>query len=75
MPGERTKSAVATRQRRCRERRRRGERIAPAPYDDSLIEALIEGGLLAAWDSDDPEKIGQAIVKAARSGAMNQCPL
>ncbi len=71
MPGDGAKSAAAERQRRRRERRRRGERIAPAPYDDSLIEALIEGGLLAAWNADDPNKVGEAIVKAARSGSIN----
>ena len=68
MVSDDAKSAAAERQRRCRERRRRGERIAPAPFDDALLEALIECDLLAAWDADDPEKIGQAIVKAARKG-------
>ena len=65
------KSAAAARQRRCRERRRRGERIAPTPYDDALLEGLIDCDLLAAWDSDDPKKIGQAITKAARKEVIN----
>ncbi len=73
MPGDGAKSAAAERQRRRRERRRRGERVAPAPYDDSLIEALIEGGLLVAWNADDPNKVGEAIVKAAWKGVINVC--
>ena len=68
MPDDAAKSAAAERQRRCRERRRRGERIVQIVYDDALLEALIESNLLAAWDADDPEKIGRAIVKAARNG-------
>ena len=70
MSGDGAKSAAAERQRRRRERRRCGVRIAPAPYDDALLEAMIECDLLAAWDSHDPEKVGQAITKAARKGVI-----
>ncbi len=58
----------AERQRRCRERKRRGLVLANAEVPDQLVEALVAEGLLPEAQATDAHAIGKAlVVKAAES--------
>ena len=50
------------RQRRCRERKRRGLVLARAEVPDRIVEALVEQGVLPADEATDARSIGQALV-------------
>ena len=50
------------RQRRCRERKRRGLVLARAEVPDKIIEILIEQGVLPEAQATDARAIGRALV-------------
>ncbi len=50
------------RQRRCRERKRRGLVLARAEVPDQLVEALVEQGVLPEAQATDEHAIGKALV-------------
>ncbi len=50
------------RQRRCRERKRRGLVLAHAEVPDQLVEALVEQGVLPEDEATDARAIGEALV-------------
>ena len=55
-------SPAAERQRRHRERVRRGvEMVVPVEVTGADLDSLIDGSLLEAWDGNKPEKVGEAI--------------
>lgn len=59
----RKKLQAAARQRRKRARLKAGiPRMATIPVSEALIELLIDGGHLRAWDADDQIAIEGAIV-------------
>jgi hypothetical protein len=49
------------RTKRYRARLASGCRIAPVPYSDDVVDALIDLGWLAMSDSEDRAKVGDAI--------------
>lgn len=49
------------RTRRYRERVARGEKIAPTPYDNRVLELLIALEWLALAKSEDCQEVGKAI--------------
>ncbi len=49
--------SAAEKQRRYRERQKRGCISVRVDVDLAVIDALIEEGLLSAWDSEDAEQI------------------
>jgi hypothetical protein len=57
---------AARRQRRFRERRRRGAFVVPVEVNCDLIEALIKRGDLDEADAHDLGCVGEAIAAAAR---------
>ncbi len=59
---------AARRQRRFRERRRRGVFVVPVEVNCDLIEALIKRGDLDEPDARDLDCVGEAIAAAARRG-------
>jgi len=54
----------AERQRRHRERKRRGLVLARAEVPDRIVEALVDQGLLRETQATDARAIGQALVDA-----------
>ncbi len=54
---------TAERQRRCRERKRRGLVLARAEVPDQLVEALVGEGVLPEAQAADPRAIGKALVE------------
>ena len=54
----------AERQRRHRERKRRGLVLARAEVPDRIVEALVDQGLLRETQATDARAIGQALVEA-----------
>ncbi len=61
-------TSAARRQRRFRERRRRGAFIVPVEVTCGLIEALIKRGALDEADARDLDCVCEAIAAAARRG-------
>ncbi len=55
------------RQRRCRERKRRGLVLARAEVPDRIVEALVEQGVLPEAQATDARAIGQALVEVAEN--------
>ncbi len=53
------------RQRRCRERKRRGLVLARAEVPDRVVEALVEKGVLPEAQATDARAIGKALVDVA----------
>ena len=60
-----TPFSAAKRQRRCRERKRRGLVLARAEVPDRIIEALVNQGMLRESQATDPRAIGEALVVVA----------
>ena len=58
----RRRLAVA-RQQRLRERQRAGLSIAPTPFDDAIIELLLDLGWLELSASEQRSAVGQAIYR------------
>lgn len=58
-------SPAAERQRRYRERARKGLVVAPAVVSPDLLSDLMRAGLLAEHDAGDATAIGRAVVEAA----------
>ena len=56
---------AAKRQRRCRERKRRGLVLVRAEVPDRIIEALVNQGMLRESQATDPRAIGKALVDVA----------
>lgn len=67
MPGI-SRTSAAERQRRFRERRRRGAFMVPVEVNCGLIEALIKRGDLDEADARDLDCVGEATAAAARRG-------
>ncbi len=59
-------SPAARRQRRHRERKRRGLVLAHAEVPDRIIEALVDQGLLREAQATDARAIGKALVDVAK---------
>ncbi len=57
---------AAERQRRFRERRRRGVFVVPVEVTGEIVEALIKRGDLDEADARDLDCVGEAIAAAAR---------
>ncbi len=57
---------AAERQRRFRERRRRGVFVAPVEVTGEMVEALVERGDLDEAGARDLDSVGEAIAAAAR---------
>ncbi len=57
---------AAERQRRHRERRRRGTFMAQVEVTGEMIEALVDQGDVDEANSSDLERVGKAIAAAAR---------
>ncbi len=55
-------SRAAKRQRRHRERKRRGLVLAHAEVPDRIVEALVEKGLLREAQATDARAIGKVLV-------------
>ena len=55
---------AAKRQRRYRERKRRGLVLAHAEVPDRIVDALVGQGLLREDQATDPRAIGKALVNA-----------
>ena len=55
-------SSATERQRRCRERKRRGLVLARAEVPDRIVEALVEQGVLPEAQATDERAIGRALV-------------
>ena len=65
MPTRTTPSPEARRQRRCRQRRRKGLQYAVADVPMRLAERLVEAGLLREQEAADPRALGTALVNAS----------
>ncbi len=59
---------AARRQRRFRERRRRGAFMVPVEVTCEMVEALIKRGDLDEADARDLDCVGKVIAAAARRG-------
>ncbi len=59
---------AARRQRRFRERRRRGAFMVPVEVTCEMVEALIKQGNLVEADARDLDCVGEAIAAAASRG-------
>ena len=60
----------ADRQRRYRKRQKDGVQVVPLPVGYTLIDRLIDEGLLSPDDALDPGKLAEAILKTVtRYGA------
>lgn len=59
-------SSPAERQRRYRDRQRRGEKIAALPVDIDLEEGLRAHGFLPAWSEAEPAELSEAALAALR---------
>lgn len=55
--------SAAERQRRRRARIRTGVRLVTLELTFDDVDALIEAGMLAAWDDQDPPAIAAAIMR------------
>ncbi len=55
-------TSAAERQRRHRERKRRGLVLAHAEVPDRIVEALVDQGLLREAQATDPRAIGKVLV-------------
>jgi hypothetical protein len=55
--------------RRLRERQRAGLQIAPTPYDNSIVEFLLDYGWLELSLSEDREQVGAAISRMVKEAA------
>ena len=64
-------SRAAIRQRRYRDRQRRGVQLVTIEVDNGLLEALIDRGFLQPNGEDDPE----CIARAVRDAALGKRPL
>ncbi len=60
-------TSAAKRQRRHRERKRRGLVLARAEVPDRIVEALVDQGLLREDQASDARAIGQALVDATEN--------
>ncbi len=58
----------AERQRRYRERRKRGLCVVPLEVSEAEIDHLVRSGLLDPLDASDPEKLATAIRSAMHEG-------
>lgn len=67
----RTMSA-ADRTRRYRERLRKGIGIAPTPYDNEIVAMLLDWDWLPLTESEDPNRIGEAIYRLLSDTAKNR---
>ncbi len=61
------------RQRRFRERRRRGVFVAPVQVTGEIVEALVKRGDLDEAGARDLDCVGEAIAAAARRGLRQHC--
>ncbi len=61
-------SSDAERQRRHRERRRRGVFVVPVEVTGEIVEALVKRGDMDEANSNDLDCVGEAIAAAARRG-------
>ncbi len=61
-------SSDAERQRRHRERRRRGVFVVPVEVTGEIVEALVKWGDMDEANSNDLDYVGKAIAAAARRG-------
>ncbi len=59
---------AAERQRRFRERRRRGAFMAQVEVTGEMLEAIVDQGDIDEADSSDLDRVGKAIAAAARRG-------
>ncbi len=59
---------TARRQRRFRERRRRGVFVVPAEVTRAMAQALVDQGDVDEANSSNPDCVGEAIAAAARRG-------
>ena len=59
-----TLSPGAMKQRRYRERRKRGLCVVPLEVSEAEIDDLVRSGLLDPLDACDPEKLAEAIRSA-----------
>ena len=74
MPGDRVapRSSAAERQQRYRIRQALGISLVRAEVDVPLLEALIDNGHLKVEQSEQPDHVGQALVRAARSACRRK---
>jgi hypothetical protein len=64
-PDERKRSQRALRARRCRQRKKTGRAVLHVEADiGEVSEALIDEGLLEAWDAEDRAKVEAALSRA-----------
>lgn len=56
---------AAIRQRRYRERVRTGAVHVRFDVPAEVIDALVDGGYLAEWDSEKPERVARALIRIA----------
>ncbi len=63
-PQSEPSNPAALRQRRHRERKRRGLVLARAEVPDRIVEALVDQGLLQEAQATDARAIGKALVDA-----------
>ncbi len=61
------------RQRRFRERRRRGVFVVPVEVTGEMVETLVERGDLDEAGARDLDCVGEAIAAAARRGLRQHC--
>lgn len=65
-------SPAALRQRRYRQRRKRGALTAAADVPALLVEAIAERGLLPNGDSSNPRRLGAALVAIAEKWSKGE---
>ena len=61
-----SRTSAAERQRRRRDRKRRGLLLARAEVPDQIVEALVDQGVLQEAQATDPYAIGEALVDVAK---------
>ena len=64
----RSSTRGALKQRRYRERRKRGLCVVPLEVSEAEIDHLVRSGLLDPLDASDPEKLATAIRSAMHEG-------
>ena len=57
----------AERQRRYRERQRRGSVFARAEVPAEVVEALVDRGLLPKGEAAEPARLGEALVEVTKN--------
>ena len=62
-------SRAAKRQRRHRERKRRGLVLAHAEVPAEVVEALVDHGLLPKGQATEPARLGEALVEVTKKTA------